>query len=123
MISLMLYAKCVERSSMRVKLSRGKLMDGRIPVAPFSDKINPEDHFWMGLSQAPDIERMPAVVLCPAGHRAYRLILELTADSEHDPVRVPAYGCQACQVLYRYQECPRLPPGEEGLPPCDETPA
>ena len=122
MISLILYAKCVGYSSMKVEWSRGKLMDGRILDVSF-DKLNPEDHFWMGLSQAPPIELMPAVLLCPAGHRAYRLILELTADSEHDPVRVPAYGCQACQVLYRYQECPRLPPGEEGLPPCDETPA
>ena len=85
----------------------------------FSDKIDPEDHAWMSLSRAPELEQMPAALLCPAGHRAYRVILELQAPGV-PTVRAPIYGCVSCQVGYRYQEC-ALPPGEEGLP--DSEPA
>jgi hypothetical protein len=81
----------------------------------FIDRINPEDNAFTRLSKAPDLEQMPGVVLCPSEHRAYLQILILT-DSEHGSTRVPVYGCVPCGVVYRYQECPRLPPGEEGHP-------
>jgi hypothetical protein len=84
----------------------------------FSDRINPEDHTWMGLSQPPGLDHMPGVLLCPAGHRAYRHIVEL-ADPERETIRSVFWGCNWCTIVYRYQEC-TLPPGEEGLPP-EET--
>lgn len=88
---------------------------------PAYDRINPEDHFWMGLSRSPELEHMPGSLHCPSGHRAYRQLIELV-DPEYGSVRVPIYGCVRCQIFYRFQEC-TLPPGEEGLPPAEESPA
>lgn len=73
------------------------------------DSVNPDDDIKTRLSPPADPGEMPAVMLCPAGHEAFRGIW---GDSN---ARIPFWACPTCTVVYRFQEC-RLVPGDEGRP-------
>ena len=79
-------------------------------MSPIGDSLSSNADIQRRLSQPMDPAEMPAVLLCPSGHEAYRAIWDAMIG-----VKIPYWACPTCTVVFRYQEC-RLVPGEEGHP-------
>ena len=86
-------------------------------MASPGDKIDPTDHILSKLSDPPAADEFPAVMICPSGHRVSRYVIKTPEDPGSSVAQayrdIPCWVCQACVVVYRYQEC-TLVPGEEG---------
>lgn len=82
-----------------------------------SDSINPRDDILSRLSEPRAAEELPRELLCPSGHRTYRVAVDVrlaVPDQVENVLHIPVWVCPQCMVGYRYGEC-TLPPGEEGL--------